>query len=118
MNLVAYDKVDSVLNKQKTWIDVSHKRLISREIKARKYITFGKRYDKEQQTTIFFIITLDDIPQDRHYIKSHIDDYGRLKIDVKSIWIDSGLCNIKDNTNVTISHIDSSTDGDVYELKI
>lgn len=118
MNLVAYDKVKPSLNKQKTWIDVSHKRIISREINPRNYITFGKRYDKELQTSIFFIITLDNIPYDRHYYKSHVDDYGRLRIDVKSIWKDAGLCNIEDNTNITIKHIDSDNDGDIYELQI
>ena len=37
MNLVAYDTLNTNINTKKTWIKVSKKLIISREIKYRKY---------------------------------------------------------------------------------
>ena len=77
MNLNAYDTIHPKVDKQKTWIDVRKHQLLSREIKYRNYVTISKRYDKENQTYDYFIILLDDYPQDRPYAKTKKDDYGR-----------------------------------------
>ena len=58
MNLVAYDNVESITNKKRSWINVHQKTLYSREIKYRKYVCFGKKFDIELNITLFYIIML------------------------------------------------------------
>ena len=86
MNLVAYDVLNTNINRKKTWINVSKKLILSKEIKYRKYVAFGKRYDNEENKTVFFIIVLDDPPLDRAYSNIIMDDSGRIKISIKNIF--------------------------------
>ena len=118
MNLNAYDNVAEKLDKTKTWIDLRKKTIFSREIKYRKYVSFGKRYDSEENKTVFFIIVLDDPPLDRAYSNMIIDDSGRVKISIKNIWNELGLCNLTNDINIGVKHTQSADDGDIYELVI
>lgn len=118
MNLVAYDVLNTNINRKKTWINVSKKLILSREIKYRKYVAFGKRYDNEENKIIFFIIVLDDPPIDRPYHNLIIDDCGRRKISIKNIWDELGLYNLKNDINIGVKHTQNADDGDVYELII
>lgn len=118
MNLVAYDTLNTHINRKKTWIKVSKKLIISKEIKYRKYVSFGKRYDNEENKTVFFIIVLDDSPLDRAYSNTIIDDSGRIKISIKNIWNELGLCNLTNDINIGVKHTQNADDGDIYELVI
>ncbi len=118
MNLVAYDNLDTNINTKKTWINVSKKLLLSREIKCRKFVTFGKRFDADENKTILFIIVLNDPPSDRSYSKLILDDSGRCKISLKNVWNEIGLDKIKTDINISIKHTQSADDGDVYEILI
>ena len=118
MNLVAYDTLNTHINTKKTWIKVSKKLIISKEIKYRKYVSFGKRYDNEENKTIFFIIFLDDPPLDRAYSNMIMDDSGRTKISIKNIWNELGLCNLTNDINIGVKHTQNADDGDIYELVI
>ena len=118
MNLVAYDALNTNINTKKTWIKVSKNLIISREIKYRKYVTFGKRYDNEENKTVFFIIILDDPPLDRVYSNIIMDDSGRKKISIKNIWNELGLYNLKNDINIGVKHTQNADDGDIYELVI
>ena len=118
MNLVAYDTLNTNINTKKTWIKVSKKLIISREIKYRRYISFGKRYDSEENKTVFFIIVLDDPPLDRAYSNMIMDDSGRIKISIKNIWNELGLDNLKNDINIGVKHTQNADDGDIYELVI
>ena len=118
MNLVAYDTLNTNINRKKTWIKVSKKLIISREIKYRRYVSFGKRYDSEQNKIVIFIIVLDDPPLDRAYSNMIMDDSGRIKISIKNIWNELGLCNLTDDINIGVKHTQNADDGDIYELVI
>ena len=118
MNLVAYDTLNTNINTKKTWIKVSKKLIISREIKYRRYVSFGKRYDNEENKTVFFIIVLDNPPLDRAYSNMIMDDSGRTKISIKNIWNELGLYNLKNDINIGVKHTQNADDGDIYELVI
>ena len=118
MNLNAYDVITQKINKQQTWVDVKKQELLSREITYRKYVSISKRYDKENNVYDYFIILLDYYPQDRPFTKTRKDDYGRIKINLKSIWSESSLSVYDNDANVELEHIDSADDGDVYKLYI
>ena len=118
MNLSAYDAIYPKIDKQKTWIDVNHYQLLSREIKYRPYITICKRYNKEENDYEYFVVLLDNIPPERDYSKTKFDEYGRIKINLKSIWKETILQNIEHNCNINISHIEHTDDGDIYKIDL
>lgn len=118
MNLVAYDTIYPKINKRGTWVDIYKKLLLSREMKFRRYATISKRYNKETNTFDYFVILLDEQPQDRDYVKTNFDDYGRIKISLKSIWGESNLQYIEHNCNIEIEHVEQAEDGDIYLLSL
>ena len=117
MNLVAYDNVDSIVDKRRTWIDVHKKVLYSREFAYRKYNSFGKKFDANESCSIFYIIMTDDEPADRPASKTIITNNGCIKIGVRSIWDEAGFNKAKTKyLNVTVKHTEHTDDGDIYEL--
>lgn len=118
MNLNAYDDVKEQVNKNKTWINVKKKTLITREIKYRKVTLLSKRYNTALKCYDYFIIMLDDEPLDRNYSITNRDDYGRIKIRLTSIWADTILSTLDTDCNINVTHIDHADDGDVYQLDI
>ena len=117
MNLVAYDNVDTIVNKKRSWIDVCHKYLYTRETTYRKYVSFGKRFDADENKTIFFIILTDDEPVDRPSSKTVVTNNGCIKIGLKGIWNEAGLNKVTTQyLNVSLVNSTSADDGDVYEF--
>ena len=47
-----------------------------------------------------------------------MDDSGRIKISIKNIWNELGLCNLIDDINIGVKHTQNADDGDIYELVI
>ena len=118
MNLAAYDIVKHKINKNGTWLDSNKKLLLSREIVNRKYYTFVKRFDPTTNVTTYFIVLLDYKPNDAITFKTRKDDYGRLKINVGSIFYESGLSVLKDGSNINIIHTEHNDDGDIYQINV
>lgn len=118
MNLSAYDAINPKINKQLTWVDVNRYQLLSREIKYRPYVTICKRYNKDENDYEYFVILLDDYPYDRDYSKTKFDEYGRIKISLKSIWKETMLYTLERNVNIDISHVEHTDDGDIYKLNL
>ena len=118
MNLNAYDNVVEKINKQKSWIDIKKKILLSRELNVRDYVLLTKRYDKSTNTTDYFVVMLDNPPVDREYKRTKVDDYGRCKISLAPIWGETYLCNVTSDFNISISLEESSYDGDIYKLNL
>ena len=94
MNLVAYDNVDSITNNKRSWIDVHHKTLYTREVKYHKYVCFGKSFNPDENLTVFYIILLDDEPADRASFRTIVTTNGCIKIDLRGIWVDAGLSKV------------------------
>lgn len=118
MNLSAYDIVEEILDKQKTWVCPKTKILYSREISKRRYALLSKRFNPANNDTSFYIIMLDDKPLDRKVTRSFVDNFGRLKIYINSIWNETSLRNIKTKSNITVEHVEHADDGDIYYLDI
>lgn len=118
MNLSAYDVISPKLNKTKTWINVEKYQLLSREISYRRYVTISKRFNKDCQDYEYFVILLDNSPIDRDYSKTKLDDYGRIKISLKSIWKETMLNYYKQDVNINLELIEHTDDGDIYKLDI
>ena len=118
MNLNAYDNVVEKINKQKSWIDIKKKMLLSRELNVRDYVLLTKRYNKATNTTDYFVVMLDNPPVDRECKRTKVDDYGRCKISLAPIWGETYLSNVTSDFNISISLEEHSTDGDIYKLDV
>lgn len=118
MNLVAYDKISNRTDKTKTWIDTKKGIILSREINRRKYYTYVKRFDPQLCLTIYFLVLLDDNPGDRQVYRTKTDDYGRLKFSINPIASEYGLYNLDNGANISLSHIESADDGDIYRFNL
>ena len=118
MNLSAYDNVEEPLNKQKTWVCPKRKFLYSREIKYHKYYTFTKKYSTVTRTTDYYIVMLDTPANNRQCYNTILDDFGRVKLRIDTIWNTTSLRHIKEASNINIEHIDSDEDGDIYYVDV
>ena len=116
MNLIAYDAVKNKIDKSKTWIDVKTKKLVSRELKYRKIVTLSKNYNTDNGDYDYFIILLDSPPVERMYVLTRVDDYGRIKISLNSIWKDDTFNNLTKDINVNMELVEHADDGDIYKI--
>ena len=118
MNLKAYDEITPKVDKTKTWVIVKNHNLLSREIKYRKYFTIGKRFNKENNEYEYFIILLDNRPEDRTYGTVKFDNYGRIKININSIWDELIPRVYSTDINISIKYIEGDDTSDVYKLDL
>ena len=118
MNLSAYDKITEKVDKSKSWIHIKSKRLITREIKYRPYSTILKRYVPSCNIYEYYLVISDTTNNDCKFNKVFIDDYGRLKISLLSIWKELGLDKINKNINVNITIDNTQDDCEIYKLDI
>ena len=118
MNLNAYDNVTEKLDKTKTWIDIRKKTIFSREIKYRPYTCLLKRYDVKTGTNIYFIAMLNNPPTDRKYKYTVCDDYGRVKINISSIWKETYLSRLGNNCNIMCNLLENDDDGEIYSIDV
>lgn len=118
MNLNAYDNVKEEIDKTKTWINIKKKVLLSREINIKPYNCLIKRYNPDSASTSYFIAMLNNPPADRKCKSTTIDDYGRLKVSLASIWKDTYLAQLESDCNIVVNLAESDDDGDIYLLDV
>lgn len=118
MNLNEYDNVKEQINKNKTWIDVKHKLLFSRELIFNNYISILKRYNVRTNTYDYYVALSKEPPINKNYDITTVDKYGRILINLSSIWYESSLVHINKNQNINIYHIESNEEGNIYQLDI
>lgn len=118
INLNAYDNIVEIIDKKKTWTNVSKKQILSRELKYKKYAYICKRYNNITNIYSYFIILLDEKPYDKTIVRTKRDNYGRIKINIGSIWNETSLSDLSKDINITIKLVDEDDDSIVYQLDI
>lgn len=118
MNLNNYDNIKEKIDKTKTWIDIRKKQLFSKELKYRPYISLLKRYNPKHHAYTYFIALLDDIPVNKEYSRTICDSYGRIKINLSSIWDDTYLNTLDSACNIMCNLVECEDDGDVYSIDV
>lgn len=118
MNLSAYDDINEKINKQKSWINIKKKILLSREITRHAYVILTKRYDVETNTNSYYVVITDTAPTNKQYKSLKIDDYGRVKISLASIWNETYLSQLDKDCNILVTCVEHDDDGDIYLLDI
>ena len=113
INLNEYDTVTNKIDKTKTWLYVAGKALISNELPKRKYYNIFKRFDTASNTYNFYII-LSDINTNGVFKTTNVDNYGRIKISISSIYSTSGLNKEEKDCNINLKKVDSDDNSDVY----
>lgn len=113
INLNEYDKVNNKIDKSKTWLYVAGKILISNELPKYEYYNIFKKYNTELNTYQYFII-LSKIDINNELKYTNIDDYGRVKIPVSSIFIESGLYKEEKNCNIVLKKVEEDEDSVAY----
>lgn len=118
MNLNEYDSIKEKIDKNKTWVNVRKKQLLSRELANRPYNCLMKRYNQSTGSTSYFIAMLDKPPTDRKYKNTVRDDYGRIKISIANIWTETYLVRLEEDCNMMVSLVEHGEDGDIYLLDV
>lgn len=113
INLNEFDKVDEKVDKSKTWLYVAGKCLISKELPKYDYYNLYKKYDPELNTVNYYIVFCKENINNELKI-THIDDYGRIKIPISSIYKESGLYKEKKDCNISLKEINKDEDSVVY----
>ena len=116
MNLIAYDEIIDKVDKTKTWLDCKTGNLFSRELTFRKYYTFTKRYNPKTNSTTIYVVMLDNKSDAKVVHVTRKDNYNRICLKTKLILREFGLDNVDKEVNVYLNHIETSNDGDVYEI--
>ena len=113
INLNEFDKVDEKVDKSKTWLYVKGKCLISNEVQKYKYYNLYKKFNPETNLTNYYII-LSNINVNNQLKNVHIDDYGRVKIPISIIYIESGLYKEEKDCNINLKEVNKDEDSIVY----
>ena len=118
MNLSAYDSINNKIDKNKSWVDIKKKQLLSREINKRQYSTLVKRYDAQTNTNSYYVAITDTPPKDNVCKKLKIDDYGRVKLNLTPIWNETYLSQLDSNCNIMIERVEHDSDCDIYFIDV
>ena len=118
INTYTYDIIDVQLDKNKTWIDVNKQMLLSREINYHRFYTLAKRYNNDTNSYNYFIILADEKIPNSINSSTNKDNYGRIKIRLNRIFVESGLSRLKQDINVNIELISSDENSSVYKLDV
>ena len=116
MNLVAYDEITDKVDKTKTWLDGKTGNIFSRELVFRKYYTFIKRYNPKTKNTTIYIAMLDNKSDAKIAYDTRKDTYNRICLKTKLILREFSLNNVNKEINIHLNHVESTNDGDVYEI--
>lgn len=116
MDISQYEEVGNKIDKNKTWINVEYKVLLSREIKSRPYYKYLKKFNPLINSNEYFIVLYDSIIDNGKGFITNVDKYGRCKFRLSTIWRESSLSQLDSDCNIVIEHISSEEDGDIYKL--
>lgn len=119
MNLNSYGDALTTIDRSKTWFNVKHRVVFSREVKYRAYHNLSKRYNKAINSNDYFLIVADYPIDARKWITKTIDDYGRFKILIPDDIVEATiLSTFERDTNINIEHKEGDDICDVYYLDI
>jgi len=119
MNLKSYEDALTTIDRNKTWVNVKYRIIFSREIKYRPYFNISHRYNATLCTHDYYLIVADYPLDERKWINTVRDNYGRIKIRIiGAVWCATILSAFKKDTNINIEHIEGDDICDVYYLDI
>lgn len=118
MNLAAYDKINNIIDKRRSWIDVFKRCIFTKETSCRNYVSFGKKYNPSERYTVYYVILSTAEPKDRPSAKCVLTTNGYIKISIKNIISELGLDGSESNyINIVLKPVKHEDDCDIYEIQ-
>lgn len=118
MNLNAYDTLDTKIDRNKTWLNVKYKTIITREVTKRKYTIILQRFNPNLNCKEYFIAFSDNEVPNQINKQTIVDNYGRIKIKVGSIWSEANLSQFVTDCNIILTCVDKQEDGEIYRIDV
>ncbi len=117
MPLNEYDTVSTKIDRKKSWIDIKHKIIYSREINTkRQYYNYLSKYDNVLTgETKYYLLLTDDKSNNKCY-NTVRDNYGRFKFKCNDVFEALGFTQISSDKNITLRHYESGENYDIYEI--
>jgi len=116
MALQEYETIRKTIDKNKTWINVKYKQVISREITS-GYYNFVFKYNSMFNSYMYYIIIgNDEFSQNKDYRKVYVDDYGRGKMSIPTQLYNIIAEGKHSDFQISIEPIDNGTNYTVYEI--
>ena len=116
MALQEYETVQKRIDRNKTWINVKYKQVISREITT-GYYNFVFKYNKQYNDYEYFIIIGNaEFADDSDYRKVYVDDYGRGKMSIPSKLHNTLIGNKHSDFQISLELVDAGSNYNVYKI--
>lgn len=108
----SYDIVQTSVNKSKPYINVAHKQIVCR-LPIRRNFAIAKRFNTFDGSYDYYIIHTNE--QVENFRSICIDNFGRYKFYIGSIWKNLNIINSKDfNIKLTLVENDDTTN--IYRI--
>lgn len=116
MSVTEYENVEQKLDRSKTWINIKYRKIFSREIIYKEYYSINKRFNKDLNEYEYYLITYDVPPLNQKVYKTYVDNWGRKKYWVDSIWNESNIQYYNKDTNIEVKIVEKADTYIVYKL--
>ena len=116
INLLQYDDIIDVVDKNKTWYNVKSNSIFSREIVRKPYYTFKKRWVAEHGDYSYYLIVSDKNDDKSSFKFTYVDDYGRIKFRCTGALPTFILSRYNHDANISIRVVEEDDESVVYEL--
>lgn len=118
MNLNEYEVINRPIDRSKTWIDVKHHRIYSREMRG-NYYNVLKKLNPITNSYDYFIVLYKIRPTDTsiNLRGCGCDSFGRLVINLSNKdWNELEFNSYKDNVQISVSVVDYDNNGTLYRF--
>lgn len=112
-----YESVTKSIDKNKTWIHVKSRRLISRELYKGKYYVLSRTYDNTNNIYNYFVV-IANVKINDDFKRLDIDDYGRVRVRLDTIWSDIVQHGITCDVNIDMELIEENTETVIYKINL
>ena len=117
MPLNEYDTVSTKIDRKKSWIDIKHKIIYSREINPkRRYYNYLSKYDNVLTGETKYYLSLTDDVSNNKYYNTVRDNYGRFKFKCNDVFEALGFTQTSSDKNITLRYYESGENYDIYEI--
>ena len=116
MNLNLYENID--IDRTKTWVNPTYKKLYSKQIKQCSMFTILKRYNPKEKCNDYFLVVSNKGDNDHRWDAVTITRSGIVKINLSNYWNLLPFFNKHSEFNVLIEKVEEDEDGIIYYLDI
>ena len=118
INLMQYDNIIEQVDKSKTWFNPNTRFIYSREIANKKYYSFKRKWSDDKKQFDYFLILSDKYIPNSKFRVVRIDDDGRMKLRLDSIFKLSWISSAEHDVNINIQKLEEDNESVVYQIDL